>query len=145
LSNIKTYDVELIIEFNKEELIKYQKENPSKVIKINRYIQSLSAYLKENPEATIIRVSRRILKQINKHTLLIDSPFPYPTFSEKMEINLIKQKTSEIENSFSLTVYGDYVFCYRCEFLTYYSPGDTLFIVFLSFKQYRKMAGFLKE
>jgi hypothetical protein len=121
---LKKFDVNLEIEYDIEEIKKLKK------VVISKYVKSLDEYLKKHPTASKVPIQRRIIKLINKHLVLLDSPFPLPTMQSNVTFNVIKQKTqSDIEHSFNLYVYGDYIYCFRCEFLNYYSVGDSFFIV----------------
>jgi hypothetical protein len=124
LSSLKTYETGLIINYNIEEL------SGLGSIKIDQYNHDLQSYLKNNPGATDIPVQRKIIKLVNKHLVLLDSQFPIPKIQQSVNLNLIKQKKgSEINHSFTLNIYEDYVYCFKCEFLTHYSIGDSLIIV----------------
>lgn len=114
----------MVINYSLEEL-----KTLSDVI-VNRYARSLDQYLKDNPNAKTIPIERKIIKVISKHIVLLESPFPLPRTQSSYEISIIKQKTrNDIEHSFNLMIYGDYVYCFRCEFLVYYNTGDSLFVV----------------
>jgi hypothetical protein len=124
LTSLKTYDTGLIINFNVEELMGLEN------VKIDQYNHELQSFLKNNTDATIVPIQRKIIKLVNKHILLLDSPFPLSKIQQNVVFNLIKQKKgSEINHSFTLNIYDDYVYCYKCEFLTHYSIGDSLVIV----------------
>lgn len=125
LSDLKKYELGLIIEYDLEEL-----KSLNKPVVVNKYIKSVEDYLKEYPEATKIPLQRKMLKLVNKHLIILDGPFPIPKTTNQVNVNLIKQRiTDEITTSFTLNVYGEYIYCFRCEFLTHYSVGDSLFIV----------------
>ncbi len=97
---------------------------------VNKYTKSLEEYVNQHPNATKIPVQRRFLKQINPHMVLLDQPFPIKNISYNLNLSIIKQKSNnEIEHNFNLIVYGDYVFCLRCEFLLFYKVGDSFFVV----------------
>lgn len=122
LSLLKKYEASLILEYDLDDI----KDMPD--LKINK-IYKLSEYIRENPELKKISIQRKIIKLISKHLLLLDAPFPFPKVDFNVNINLIKEKQSlDLDHSFNLMVYGDMVYCYRCEFLTHYKVGDSIFI-----------------
>jgi hypothetical protein len=136
LSQLKKYDTNLVIDYSSEELSNYTG-------RIDAYHNNVTSYLKDNPESIKIPVQRRILKLINKHLLLLDSPFPFPKTQNEVTLNLIKlKKSNEVDHAFNLLVYDEFVYCYKCEFFIYYEPGDSLVIVTIF--NVREMVAFLK-
>ncbi len=88
--------------------------------------------MRENPNVEMIPITRKIIKFINKHLVFFDSPFPYPLYQYNCNFNVIREKRKETNNNDNLLVYGDMIYCPKCEFLIYYSIGDSLAIVNLS-------------
>jgi hypothetical protein len=122
LSPLKKYDASLVIDYNIDELKEYTGV-------IDSYHKDLKSYLDKNPGAQKIPVQRRILKHINKHLILLDSEFPFPKTQNDVNLNLIKlKKTAEIEHAFNLLIYDDFIYCHKCEFLVYYSIGDSIIV-----------------
>jgi hypothetical protein len=100
-------------------------------VRINKYFKSVQEYLQLHPNAKKIPVQRRILRLVNKHLVLLEDPFPTDDiFYNNVNLSIIKLKINQFtENSYSLFVYRDYIYCNRCEFLIYYNVGDSFFIV----------------
>lgn len=123
-SHLKNDNLNLLIEYPLVEL-----KNLNKTVIVNKNFKGLEDYLITYPDRTVIPVERRILKLINKHLVVLDLPMPTSGFSTKFGLTYGgERKSSEINTSFNLNVFGEYIFCYRCEFMTYYNPGDYLFI-----------------
>ena len=125
LSSFKKFELGLIVEYDLEELRQLDKP-----VIVNKYIKSVEDYLRVHPDVTKIPIQRKILRLVNKHLVILDGSFPIPKSIYNVNVNLIKQREfNEIITPFTLTVYGDYVYCNKCEFLTHYSVGDSFFIV----------------
>lgn len=141
MSLLKNHEVNLEIEFEIEELKKYDK------VIISNNIQSIEEYLRFHPEANKIPLQRKILKFIDNHLVLLENPFPTDKiFYDNVKLTVIKEKNpKQVDNSHSLIVYGDYVYCFKCEFLIYYNVGDSLFIVLYLIIFYRKMENSLTQ
>jgi hypothetical protein len=124
LSQLKRYDTNLIIDYTVEELEGYTG-------RIDNYHNNLTSYLAGNPDSVKIPVQRRILKQLNKHLVFLDSAFPFEKAQNEVNMNIIKlKKNNDIDHAFNLLVYDDYVYCHKCEFFVYYEIGDSLVIVY---------------
>jgi hypothetical protein len=125
MSSIKKFDMNLRINYDINEL-----KNLNKTIIINKYVKSLDEFIASNPNANKVPIDRKIVKLVNKNLVILDGAFPSSKFSTDFSLVLINQKkTNELNISFNLMVYGEYVYCFRCEFLTYYKVGDSLLIV----------------
>lgn len=100
-----------------------------KHLKVNIYNKTVEEYIMENPNDNMIPIKRKIIRLINKHLVFFDNPFPYPTYQYNFNFNVIREKRKEINYSNNLLIYGDMIYCSKCEFLLYYSLGDTISIV----------------
>ncbi len=65
---------------------------------------------------------------VGENIFLIDFPLPGPIAQVEAGLNLKDPTKKTIYHSFTLNVSGEYIYCFRCEFLTYYSTGDIIFI-----------------
>ena len=54
------------------------------------------------------------------------------------------KNSQEVEHSFNLLVYKEYIYCYKCEFLTFYKIGDSFILVFIKINLFRKTRNFPK-
>ncbi len=97
-----------------------------KGLKVNMYNKTIEEYIIENPNEDMIPIRRKIIKLINKHLVFFDTPFPYPTYEYNFNYNIIREKRKEMNNNDNLLVYGDMIYCQKCEFLLYYSIGDSI-------------------
>ncbi len=125
MSLLINYEVNLEIQFDIEEL----KRNDDVII--SNDFKSIHEYMQLNPDAKKIPIQRKILKLINNHLVLLENPFPSnKIFYDNVKLRVIKEKNpNQIDHLYSLLVYGEYVYCFRCEFLVFYNVGDSLFIV----------------
>ncbi len=105
-------------------------ESLNKTIVVSKYIKSIEDYLKEFPNSQTVQVRRKIVKHVNNHLVLLDGEFPTDLLTTKFSLNEIVQKTSVKDASgiYNLMIYGDYVYCHMCQFLTSYKQGDSLFL-----------------
>lgn len=98
--------------------------------KIDNDYLNLSEFINKNPENKTVKIKRKIVKRITNNLVLLDSPFPYDTSAYEEFLVPIKPKKQETKNhSFHLLVLDDYIYCNKCDFLSFFSVGDSLFIV----------------
>jgi len=85
-------------------------------------------YILDNPTDQLIPIRRKVFKQIGDSIFLLDSPLPGPIVQKDIAIDIKEQRQKSINHSFTLSITGEFIYCFRCEFLTYYSTGDVIFI-----------------
>lgn len=123
---LKQFECYIELEYYVDEII----NRNLTLIKVDKEFANLKEYLEKNMNNKTVIYKRRIVKRITRNLVLLDSPFPYPTSSYKEFLSPIKSKEIETKShSFHLIIFDDYIYCYKCEFLTFYEIGDSLFIV----------------
>lgn len=122
----RDFDYELSVEFTVEEIRKISNNNTFLLSKDHINIDN---YIKSFPDAKTIKISRKVVFVLNRGFFLLDNPFPidFSTTDFEIQPRAISKKIARHKGV--LLIKGNFVYCFRCNFLLFYSEGDSLFIV----------------